>query len=206
MTEVVNMHQAKSSLSRLVERALAGEEIVIARNGEPLVKLVPVPKERKPRVPGRYKGKIWIAPDCFELMNEEELDLWEKWDHWLRLLIDSHAFLWWSDASPALGTTAHGAIADPANEVLVSVAALWELTIKTSSGKLSLPADLETMVASQGFAVLSIKYPHLRRLAGLPRLHRDPFNRMMIAQALAVGIPTATSDRVFAAYGVRVVW
>jgi prevent-host-death family protein len=80
MTEVVNMHQAKSSLSRLVERALAGEEILIARNGEPLVKLVPVPKEPKPRVPGRYKGNIWIAPDCFEPMSEEELDLWEKWD------------------------------------------------------------------------------------------------------------------------------
>ena len=58
MTEVVNMHQAKSSLSRLVERALAGEDIVIARNGEPLVKLGPVSNERKSRVPGRGKGKI----------------------------------------------------------------------------------------------------------------------------------------------------
>jgi prevent-host-death family protein len=78
MTEIVNMHQAKSSLSRLVERALAGEEILIARNGEPLVKLVPVAQERKPRVPGRYKGQIWIAPGCFEPMSEEELDLWEN--------------------------------------------------------------------------------------------------------------------------------
>ena len=81
MAEVVNMHQAKSSLSRLVERALAGEEVVIARNGEPLVKLVPMLKERKPRVPGRYKDKIWIAPDCFQPMSEAELDLWEKWNH-----------------------------------------------------------------------------------------------------------------------------
>jgi prevent-host-death family protein len=80
MTEVVNMHQAKSSLSRLVERALAGEDVVIARNGEPLVRLVPVAKERQPRVSGRYKGKIWIAPDCFEPMSDEELDLWERWD------------------------------------------------------------------------------------------------------------------------------
>ena len=73
MAEIVNMHQAKSSLSRLVERALAGEEIVIARNAEPLVKLVPVARERKPRVPGQYKGQIWIAPDCFAPMSEEEL-------------------------------------------------------------------------------------------------------------------------------------
>ncbi|HEV2335065.1 MAG TPA: type II toxin-antitoxin system prevent-host-death family antitoxin, partial [Stellaceae bacterium] len=66
MSEIVNMHQAKTSLSRLVARALEGEEIVIARNGEPLVKLVPIPKEPKPRVPGRYKGKIWIAANCFD--------------------------------------------------------------------------------------------------------------------------------------------
>jgi prevent-host-death family protein len=76
MTEIVNMHQAKSSLSRLVERALRGEEIVIARNGEPLVKLVPIPKERKSRVPGRGKGKIWISPD-FEFTDEEIAELFE---------------------------------------------------------------------------------------------------------------------------------
>jgi prevent-host-death family protein len=81
MAEIVNMHEAKTSLSRLVGRARAGGEVVIARKGEPLVRLVPVEKQPKPRVPGRGKGKIWIAPDCFEPMSEEELDLWEKWDH-----------------------------------------------------------------------------------------------------------------------------
>ena len=78
MTEVVNMHQANSSLSRLVERALAGEDVVIARNGEPLVKLVPIPKERKRRMPGRLKGKIWMAPD-FELTDAEIEELFERW-------------------------------------------------------------------------------------------------------------------------------
>ena len=107
---------------------------------------------------------------------------------------------------PALGSSAHGVIGDPTNEVLISVAALWELTIKVSSGKLSLTTDLETIVANQGFAVLPVTFPHLRRLAGLPRLHRDPFDRMMIAQALAEGIPIATDDRVFAGYGVQIVW
>jgi prevent-host-death family protein len=77
MAEIVNMHQAKMSLSRLVEKALAGEEVVIARNGEPLVRLVPVVKQkREPRVPGRAKGRIWIAPD-FDEMSEEELKDWE---------------------------------------------------------------------------------------------------------------------------------
>lgn len=75
-SETVNMHQAKTSLSRLVERALAGEDIVIARNGKPLVKLVPVQQERKPRVPGRYKGKISIGPD-FEFTDEEIAELFE---------------------------------------------------------------------------------------------------------------------------------
>jgi len=76
MAEIFNMHQAKSSLSRLVQRALDGEEVVIARNGEPLVKLVPIPKPVKPRVPGRGKGKIWISPD-FEFTDEEIAELFE---------------------------------------------------------------------------------------------------------------------------------
>lgn len=124
----------------------------------------------------------------------------------MRLLIDSHALIWWRADSPALGRAAHNAISDPLNEVLISVAALWELTIKQSSGKLVLPTDLETIVAEEGFAVLSISFAHLRRLETLPRIHRDPFDRMMIAQAIAEGIPIVTGDRVFAAYGVQIVW
>ena len=124
----------------------------------------------------------------------------------MRLLIDSHASLWWSEASPHLSLAARGAIADPTNELLISVAALWELTIKASSGKLNLPADLETMLASQQFSLLSITFVHLRQLAMLPRRHPDPFDRMMIAQALAEGIPIATNDRVFASYGLQIVW
>jgi prevent-host-death family protein len=77
MTEIVNMHQAKTSLSRLVERALAGEEVVIARNGEPLVRLVPIAKKREPRVPGRGRGKIWISPD-FEFSDDEITELFER--------------------------------------------------------------------------------------------------------------------------------
>jgi prevent-host-death family protein len=70
MSEVVNMHQAKTTLSRLVERALAGEEVIIGRNGTPLVRLVPVPQKPPQRVPGRSKGKVWISPD-FEFTDEE---------------------------------------------------------------------------------------------------------------------------------------
>ena len=80
MSEIVNMHQAKTSLSRLVARALAGEEIVIARNGKPLVRLVPVPNEPKPRVPGRLKGQVWMAPD-FEFTDAEIEELFEQWEY-----------------------------------------------------------------------------------------------------------------------------
>lgn len=87
----------------------------------------------------------------------------------MRFLIDSHAFLWWAEASPVLGVGARAAITDPTNEeVLISIAGLWELTIKIASGKLSLPTELETMMENQEFAVLSITASHLRRLAGLP--------------------------------------
>ncbi|HTT79327.1 MAG TPA: type II toxin-antitoxin system VapC family toxin [Stellaceae bacterium] len=122
----------------------------------------------------------------------------------MRLLIDSHALIWWFEGSTYLSAAANHAIA--ASDVLVSAAGLLELTIKASSGKLALPAPLETMVVDEGFSVLPIDFNHLRRLETLPRLHRDPFDRMMIAQALAEGIPIATRDRVFAAYGVQIVW
>jgi prevent-host-death family protein len=76
MTEIINMHEAKSTLSRLVERALAGEEIVLARAGEPLVRLVPVARRKVPRQPGRWRGQIWMAED-FETLPPEILDAFE---------------------------------------------------------------------------------------------------------------------------------
>jgi prevent-host-death family protein len=75
MGEVVNMHQAKTTLSKLVERALAGEDVIIGRNGTPLVRLVPIPSKVEPRVPGRSKGRVWISPD-FE-QTEEDIDEFE---------------------------------------------------------------------------------------------------------------------------------
>ena len=124
----------------------------------------------------------------------------------MRLLIDSHALIWWAESTPALSAAAHKAIADPFNDILVSTAALWELTIKISSGKLSLQDDLEIMLKNLGFSILFVGFPHLRYLSTLPSPHRDPFDRMMIAQALAEGIPIVTRDRIFASYGVQTVW
>ena len=125
----------------------------------------------------------------------------------MRLLIDSHAFLWWRAGSRSLSAVARNVIADPANEVLISIAALCELTIKEAAGQLRFAPDLETMISDEGFSVLPVNFMHLRRLGTLPRgRHRDPFDRMMIAQALAEGIPIATGDPIFAAYGVQIIW
>jgi prevent-host-death family protein len=76
MTEIVDMHEAKTTLSRLVERARAGEEIVIGKAGEPLVKLVPVKRRTKPRVPGKWRGKVWVAED-FDPLPSDVLDTYE---------------------------------------------------------------------------------------------------------------------------------
>ena len=124
----------------------------------------------------------------------------------MRLLIDTHTFLWWSGTSSSLSIAARDAIANPANDACISIASLWKLAIKNSLRKLPLPDDLETMVASQGFSVLAIDFVHLRRFGALPLHHRDPFDRMMIAQALTEGIPIATADSKFAQYGVQIVW
>lgn len=125
----------------------------------------------------------------------------------MRLLLDSHALIWWAEGNRALGTAARTAIADPANEVLISVAGAWELVIKSGLGKLPpLPDDVEAMMAKLGFSLYPINCLHLSRYSTLPQHHKDPFDRMMIAQALGESIPIVTRDRIFASYGLQVVW
>ena len=124
----------------------------------------------------------------------------------MRLLLDANAFVWWVTDSPRLTTTCRDAIVDATNEVVVGVGALWELAIKRSLQRLHFPFDFETVLHDENFQVLPISFAHLRALDGLPRHHRDPFDRLLIAQALTEGVPIATSDRRFVAYGVQVVW
>jgi PIN domain nuclease of toxin-antitoxin system len=124
----------------------------------------------------------------------------------MRLLLDTNALLWWRDASPQLPSQVHGQIADGRNEIMVSAATLWEIAIKRTVGKLRFPDDFEEVMHQEGFTLLPISFLHLRALEALPTHHRDPFDRLLIAQALADGIPIATSDRAFAAYGVQILW
>jgi PIN domain nuclease of toxin-antitoxin system len=124
----------------------------------------------------------------------------------VRLLLDTNTFLWWRAGSPRLPARVTDQINDPTNEIVVSVASLWEITIKRALGKLRFLEDFEQVMADEEFDLLSIAYAHLRVLGDLPQHHRDPFDRLIISQSLDERIPVATNDRAFAAYGVQIIW
>jgi PIN domain nuclease of toxin-antitoxin system len=117
-------------------------------------------------------------------------------------LVDTHALLWWLDDDPALGATARAAIADARNEVFVSALTFAEIAIKQSLGKLDAPHISDDLLAEQGMAPLALTPRHGRRVRELPYHHRDPVDRLLIAQALEEGLTVLTADSRFGAYGV----
>ena len=130
--------------------------------------------------------------------------------HDVRLLLDTHAFLWWIEGTPPVGRRARAAVSHPDNEVLVSIASCWELAIKLSLGKLRLTQRLDRFIPEQlrlnGFSLLDVRLPHVMRVADLPFRHRDPFDRLLVAQALEDDLTIVSMDRVFRKYGVAVTW
>jgi PIN domain nuclease of toxin-antitoxin system len=122
-----------------------------------------------------------------------------------RLLLDTHAFLWWLSDDPSLGADARQMIGEPRNQVLVSAASMWEISIKQAKGMLEAPEDLEALVEDEGFTKLPISLFHGQQAGKLPEIHRDPFDRMLIAQAQAEGLELVTADGIIPQYGVRVV-
>lgn len=122
------------------------------------------------------------------------------------ILLDAHALLWWVNGSPRLGRAARIAMADQTNQVAIGIGALWEMSIKRSKGRLNFPFDFETVLQDEGFGVLGIKFEHLRVLETLPQHHGDPFDRLLIAQAVAERVPVATGDRLFAPYDIDIIW
>jgi PIN domain nuclease of toxin-antitoxin system len=123
-----------------------------------------------------------------------------------RLLVDTHALLRWLADDPGLSTTARDALADPANDVRVSTASVWEIAIKRALDKLTAPDDLPEHIEAAGFDWLPIGAEHAWRVRELPPHHRDPFDRLLVAQALVERMPVVTSDARFAAYGVDTRW
>ena len=128
----------------------------------------------------------------------------------MRVLLDTHALLWWLADDPALTRTAARIIADTKNTVVVSAASAWEIAIKARLGKLptaaSLMSDFCGQIEREGFDLLAISAEHGIRSGLLPGPYRDPFDRMLIAQSQAENIPIITSERAFDSYGVRRLW
>jgi PIN domain nuclease of toxin-antitoxin system len=126
------------------------------------------------------------------------------------LLLDTHAFLWWVDDAPRLTERARAAIALRDQACFVSLASCWEIGMKVSLGKLTLESSLERFLAEQmainGFQPLAITLAHVARVAALPFHHRDPFDRLLVGQALDEDLTIVSADPVFQKYGVRRVW
>ena len=128
----------------------------------------------------------------------------------MRLLLDTHALLWWLAGDEALSNAARGAIGDPDNEIFVSAAAAWEIATKYRLGRLPgaamVAADIAGAVASQGFTELQINIRDGQAAGGLPAVPKDPFDRMLIAQAVTAGMVIVSNEALFNAYAVARLW
>ena len=126
------------------------------------------------------------------------------------MLLDTHAFLWWLDGDRQLPARARRTIADEANTILVSAASAWEITTKVRIGKLpgavEVAADVAGCITRQRFESLDITVLHAQRAGRLPGAHRDPFDRMLAAQAQIEDLPVVSNDLVFDEYSVVRIW
>jgi PIN domain nuclease of toxin-antitoxin system len=128
----------------------------------------------------------------------------------VRALLDTQAFLWWISGTDRLTPRARAVIADPASEILVSVASAWEIAIKSATGRLELEGPPETYVADRirhhGFSPLPVQLAHALRAGTLPRHHGDPFDRLLVAQGQVEDVPIITADPLLTMYEVETIW
>jgi len=128
----------------------------------------------------------------------------------MQALLDTHTFLWWIDNEQRLSTRAHQIISDGANELFFSPASGWEIAIKAQLGKLTLPANLEEFVLEQlsrnHFTPLPVQISHVLGVYRLPLLHRDPFDRLLVAQSRLANVPILTIDPLISQYDVQTIW
>jgi PIN domain nuclease of toxin-antitoxin system len=128
----------------------------------------------------------------------------------VKLLLDTHTFLWFIGGNSSLSKRARTLIEDETNQIFLSTASLWEIAIKISLGKLTLSDDFETLVSEQltvnGIELLEISVNHAALVANLPFHHRDPFDRLLVAQAQAEQMAVISKDESFDAYEVNRLW
>jgi PIN domain nuclease of toxin-antitoxin system len=125
----------------------------------------------------------------------------------MKLLLDTHIFIWWADQPERLSPAALSALEDEANELLLSVASVWEMQIKIQLGKLKLSLPLKELVKNQqetnDLTVSPVALAHVLALDSLPFHHKDPFDRLLIAQSISEGLTVVTTDSQFSAYSVK---
>jgi PIN domain nuclease of toxin-antitoxin system len=121
----------------------------------------------------------------------------------VRVLLDTHTLLWW-DAGKLKGPTVR--VVQRATEVFVSAASVWEISIKAALGKIHMAVPVSAVTRAYGFRELQITFAHAEHVRALPPVHRDPFDRMLVAQAAVEKLTIVTVDRVFAKYGATVAW
>ncbi len=128
----------------------------------------------------------------------------------MKLLLDTCTFLWWTEDSPRLSQAVRSAVSDPAHEVYVSTASIWEISVKHQVGRLTLPQPPERFLPEQrkrhGFLSLPVDEASVLQLPRLPPLHKDPFDRMLVCQAIEHGMTLLTPDPLIAQYPVRISW
>jgi len=128
----------------------------------------------------------------------------------MKVLLDTHAMYWYIEGDPQLGSGAHNVIQDASNEVLISPASYWEIAIKLSIGKWQLNRPYEQFVSlglgQYGFQILPILPSHTAHLVSMPFHHRDPFDRLLLAQSIVEKIAIVSSDGSFDAYGITRIW
>ncbi len=128
----------------------------------------------------------------------------------MRLLLDTHALLWWLFDDPRLPSTPRGLLADPDNEVLVSSASAWEICTKHRIGKLpaasQLVLDVAGWVRRAGFSELAVTIAHARRAGTWPQPHRDPLDRMLAAQSALEDVPIVGCDQALTAFAIQLIW
>jgi PIN domain nuclease of toxin-antitoxin system len=124
----------------------------------------------------------------------------------LKLLLDTHAAIWWLSDDPRLGTAAATQLGDDSNEVILSAVVVWETAIKRSLGKLDIPGDLAATLLAEGAVPLAVGLDHAAAVEHLPHHHRDPFDRLLISQATIEGATLVSGDESMRAYDVPILW
>ncbi len=198
----VNIHEAKTHLSRLVEAAAKGEAFIIAKAGKPLVKVVPIEEQPAERNKTAWLYARYRSTRGFRhhVRGRDRRDVLRRE---VRLLLDTHLLLWAAGPSPRLSSGARRLIDDPSNELLFSAASLWEIAIKSALRRPSFrldPSLFQHNLLNNNYQELVVTGEHAAAVASLPLLHRDPFERMLVAQSIVEGVVLLTADPVVAQY------